>query len=235
MKYQEDFRLRKGAGGSVETGLCVMETVALIAGEDITDHPECACPVLTSYAIGLNDTLPDEERQKLLPLAVMIAGTRSAEHELARLKNLAVSACCIARLVAPLNDDPRVIRAIEAAERHWLNPNPKTACAVTNAAFAAVDASYAARKFVANASANAARAVSCAASRAAEGKFVRAARDAAIAAHCGSRAAGAATHLRPTIQSIAISALRDAILAGPYDGIAQEMAQARVDKAFATV
>ena len=79
------FNLREGAGGGdPKDGLCFMETVALIAGEPIDDHPECACPILTAYGIGLNDRFPAADRQKLLPLAWATAGTRSKEHEAIR-------------------------------------------------------------------------------------------------------------------------------------------------------
>ena len=64
VKYPSTFHLRKGAGrGDPANGLCFMETAAYIMGEPITDHPECACPVLTSYGIFLNDSMPDDARQ----------------------------------------------------------------------------------------------------------------------------------------------------------------------------
>lgn len=82
-------RLRSGSGGSWDNGLCVMETVhwlsgAKDAGETPTDSPECACPVLGAFAIRLNDSLNDKNRQKLLPLALPLTGTRSKEHKKVR-------------------------------------------------------------------------------------------------------------------------------------------------------
>ena len=56
--------------------LCVMSLVALMAGERHSDRPECACPVITAYAIKLNDALDDATRQRLKPFAPRIIGTR---------------------------------------------------------------------------------------------------------------------------------------------------------------
>jgi hypothetical protein len=89
-------RLREGSGGSWDNGLCVMETVhwlsgAKDAGETPTDSPDCACPVLGAFAIWLNDNLNDENRQKLLPLALPLTGTRSPEHEQARVEFLVMA------------------------------------------------------------------------------------------------------------------------------------------------
>ncbi len=89
-------RLRSGSGGSWDNGLCVMETVhwlsgAKDAGETPTDSPDCACPVLGAFAIRLNDSLNDENRQKLLPLALPLTGTRSPEHEKARAEFLVMA------------------------------------------------------------------------------------------------------------------------------------------------
>lgn len=83
-----DLRLREGPGGDFKNGLCVMEAVAWMANEGATDHPECACPVLTSFAIRLNDRLNDENRQQLRRLILPLTGTRSEAHEQARRKYL---------------------------------------------------------------------------------------------------------------------------------------------------
>src|SRR5438105_4365288 len=59
------FRLRHGSHKNPKQGLCVMEAVAFVAGERHGDHPECACPVLTGFAIRLNDRMKDGERDAL--------------------------------------------------------------------------------------------------------------------------------------------------------------------------
>ena len=63
-------------GDRSQRQLCVMSLVALIAGERHSDRPDCACPVITAYAIKLNDALDDEIRQRLKPFAPRIVGTR---------------------------------------------------------------------------------------------------------------------------------------------------------------
>lgn len=69
------FNLKVGSGSSIENA-CVMEMVAYIAGEPWSDHPVCACPILTTYAIRLNDAFNDEHRQKLKPFIPMLVDTK---------------------------------------------------------------------------------------------------------------------------------------------------------------
>ena len=60
---------------------CVMDIVSYVCGYDkITDHPPCACPVLTSFAIRLNDSIQDDVlRTRLLaPLISSLAGSKSS-------------------------------------------------------------------------------------------------------------------------------------------------------------
>lgn len=73
--------LRRGAGKGWENGLCFMEAAAWLAGEEATDRPKCACPVLGKFGIAINDLAEHDQRQKLLPLAYRMAGTNSHDHE----------------------------------------------------------------------------------------------------------------------------------------------------------
>lgn len=68
--------LEKGKHPSPSDGMCVMEAVAWWFGEDHTDEPRCVSPVLRSYAMTLNDRMPDDQRQKLLPFIPRFVGTR---------------------------------------------------------------------------------------------------------------------------------------------------------------
>ncbi|CAN0316179.1 unnamed protein product, partial [Discosporangium mesarthrocarpum] len=68
-------------GDRAQQELCVMSLVALMAGERHSDRPECACPVITAYAIKLNDALDREARQHLKPFAPRIIGTRDGYAE----------------------------------------------------------------------------------------------------------------------------------------------------------
>jgi hypothetical protein len=54
---------------------CVMELVALFAGEPKTDHPKCTSPVLTAFAIAWNDGTDNEDRQALIPYIPRLVGT----------------------------------------------------------------------------------------------------------------------------------------------------------------
>ena len=80
--------LKKGNHQSPEAGMCVMEAVAYVAGEPHSDHPQCACPVITKFLINWNDALEtDEDRVRLLrDLVPMIVGTRSRAVEARRSK-----------------------------------------------------------------------------------------------------------------------------------------------------
>lgn len=69
--------LRSGMHPSFSDGVCAMEAVAWLAGEPHTDHPKCACPVISGVVRQWNDALPDESRNTLLrPLLSRIVGSR---------------------------------------------------------------------------------------------------------------------------------------------------------------
>lgn len=70
-----DYTLSKGQHASPEEGWCAMELVAYLAGEAHSDSPECADPALGRLVIGLNDHLPDDLRQQLLPYLDRMIGT----------------------------------------------------------------------------------------------------------------------------------------------------------------
>jgi hypothetical protein len=68
--------LAKGAHPSHDA-MCVMEAVAFVAGEPWSDHPKCACPVISTFLRSWNDDLLDDERDTLLrPLIPQLIGTR---------------------------------------------------------------------------------------------------------------------------------------------------------------
>lgn len=67
--------LQSGSHYSYEDGICAMEFVAFLAGEDITDAPQCASSVLRAFTISLNDNWPDGQRQKLKPFLPRMVGT----------------------------------------------------------------------------------------------------------------------------------------------------------------
>lgn len=72
----EELTLESGSHSTPEDGLCVMEAVAYIAGEPHSDRPQCACPILTSYMISLNDSMTKDERVLLKPYIERLINTR---------------------------------------------------------------------------------------------------------------------------------------------------------------
>src|SRR5580692_10323489 len=67
----------KSGSHSPDSTFCVMEAVAYVAGEPWSDHPKCACPVISAFLRSWNDCLPDDERDILLrPLIPRLIGTK---------------------------------------------------------------------------------------------------------------------------------------------------------------
>lgn len=80
MKMSKIPPLGQGSHASIDDGACIMEAVSFVAGEPWSDHPVCACPVITQFLQSWNDILPDDERDTLLrPLIPRLLGTRGTE------------------------------------------------------------------------------------------------------------------------------------------------------------
>jgi hypothetical protein len=74
-----------GSHASAADGMCMMEAVAYIAGEQWSDEPACACPVISAFLRSWNDDLAEGRRTALLlPLAPRVVGTRRPDREAAR-------------------------------------------------------------------------------------------------------------------------------------------------------
>ena len=67
--------LQKGGHETPDDGLCLMEAVAFVRGIPHTDRPPCVSPVLGDFGRNLNDVLPDDTRQLLVPLIPVLPGT----------------------------------------------------------------------------------------------------------------------------------------------------------------
>ena len=76
--------LTVGKHTSPKDGMCWAELVAYIAGEPHSDHPTCTSSVLADMGRKLNDSLPDDKRQRLVPLTVEAVGTAVDGHDQAR-------------------------------------------------------------------------------------------------------------------------------------------------------
>ena len=86
-----------------EEGACAMELVAWIAGEPHSDRPKCVCPVLTSYVIHLNDSMPDDATRDrfLKPLLPRLVVGTVADPETEQKRAFALADAAI-RLFTPL-------------------------------------------------------------------------------------------------------------------------------------
>lgn len=96
------YDLREGNSDHPRNGACVMDAVSWFAYGHLGDHPECACPVITEFAIRVNDMLPDDERQKLKPFIFRLLGSRDPASEQERAEYLAWQAITV---FAPLAYD----------------------------------------------------------------------------------------------------------------------------------
>ncbi len=82
MHERHNIRLTAGDHINPADGLCLMEAVALFAGERHGDWPTCVCPVLIEFGRVLNDAMPDQWRTDLLlPLVPVLVGTRDPQSD----------------------------------------------------------------------------------------------------------------------------------------------------------
>lgn len=91
--------LRRGAHPTRDHGMCTMEMVAWLAGEEHSDEPRCACPVIAAFVRAVNDSLHDEARNRLLrPLVPKLINTR-ATAAVERVRGLVVVDTLVRQLV----------------------------------------------------------------------------------------------------------------------------------------
>jgi len=91
--------LRSGTHSSASDGVSLMEAVSAVAGEPWSNSPSCTSPVITAYARSLNDSLPDDARQRLKVYIPRLVGTAEPDLELRRAFACADAAI---RVFAPL-------------------------------------------------------------------------------------------------------------------------------------
>ena len=79
LKFIEENSLRSGAHSPESKTFCALEAVAYVAGEPWSDHPSCACPVISAFLRSWNDSLPtDADRDRLLkPLVPKLVGSKA--------------------------------------------------------------------------------------------------------------------------------------------------------------
>ena len=85
-----------------EHGMCAMELVAWLAGEQHTDQPECTCPVLAALVRTFNDVVPDVETRNtyVRPLVPRLINTVVTPEIESRRAFLALD--CAVRFFAPM-------------------------------------------------------------------------------------------------------------------------------------
>lgn len=67
--------LSRGSHRSPDEGMCFMEAVAWLNGERHSANPACADGMLTQLMVGINDSLGDSDRQRLVPYLPRAIGT----------------------------------------------------------------------------------------------------------------------------------------------------------------
>jgi hypothetical protein len=216
--------LLRGGHESPADGVCLMEWVAYLAGEPHSDHPECACPIITSLAIRLNDRWSDEDRQLLKPFAVKIIGTRgTADDERARrwvMFDWVVRTLTPAMLdLAGLEEEAGALRALveirdkeTASASRELVQKARRAALRVRSKYDAADAAYAAA-YAADAAYAAAYAAAAAdAAYAAAYAAAAAAAAAAYAAYAADAAAAASRRVVVLVRDLSLELLERLIL-----------------------
>src|SRR3954465_7978333 len=74
--------LKAGGHASPEDGFCIMEAASYVAREKFSDHPECVSPIIGSFLRSWNDSLNDEDRNRLLrPYIFKVVGTKGTRKD----------------------------------------------------------------------------------------------------------------------------------------------------------
>ena len=61
----EPFTLSVGSHDDPSKGMCVMEMVSFLAGEEWSDTPPCSSPVVSRFCQGINDDMGPDVRARL--------------------------------------------------------------------------------------------------------------------------------------------------------------------------
>lgn len=106
--------LQRGGHLSPDEGMCLLEYVSVLTGEAWSESPRCTHPVLAAAGRSVNDALPDDLRQDLMPLAVRLAGTADLRRGVApRVLSVRLAAWCARQVLYMVPDDLRA-----SAEAH---------------------------------------------------------------------------------------------------------------------
>jgi hypothetical protein len=72
----ETIELSWGPHASRESGMCMLEAAAYLAGEEHSAHPQCVSEILGRVGRFINDHIQDKQRNKLKTLIPRMLGTR---------------------------------------------------------------------------------------------------------------------------------------------------------------
>lgn len=133
----EVIKFEAGSHNSREHGMCVMEAVAFLAGEEHTDRPQCADEIITQLAIVINDSTDDKTRNELFQdMPWRIIGTYTTDRELLDLrvsvynqglKQLALMYCCTPfNGTSSISIAPAYDKYLELGGRVWSSPLGKS-------------------------------------------------------------------------------------------------------------
>ena len=79
MKFNIDdfgpYKLSSGSHESPKDGMCVMEMVSFLEGEEWSDRPTCTSPVIASFCRIINDRMPQEYRDRLQKRVLRLVDT----------------------------------------------------------------------------------------------------------------------------------------------------------------
>lgn len=73
----DEIVLARGSHTHPDRGMCVMEAVSVLAGEPFSDRPTCVSPVIAEFLRAWNDTLDDDDRQRLKTFIPLVVGTNA--------------------------------------------------------------------------------------------------------------------------------------------------------------
>jgi len=231
------FTFGRGAHETREDGMCVMEAVAYVAGEEHSDSPKCASPVIAAFLRSWNDSIPDDDRRRelLAPFVFRLPGTAAGTEIELRRSEMALDWLVreftprFLELVPAIGEHARMLRCLPELNTR----NFDMAVPIIRAAEAAAwDAARAAAGAAAGAAArdaawaaawDAARAAAGAAARAAAGAAAEAAAWDAARAAAGAAAGAAARAAAGAAAGAAAWAAAEAA-AGAAAGAAAEAA-----------
>ncbi len=113
------FTLSASSHSGPSQGMCVMEMVSFLAGEDWSDMPACSSPVVSRFCQVLNDRMGQDFRDKLQSYVPRLIGTASPEYDQKRAEYLAWQAikvfAPIALDAAGLPDQAEILRSFDVS------------------------------------------------------------------------------------------------------------------------